>query len=87
MDCCCEMEHTYSPAGRVAVSASQILLEEKYRRATAFGKYLDEHPDEGPLIEELKTQTCLYRIAIANVLSDRVPKEPKKRARKVANKS
>jgi hypothetical protein len=86
MDCCCEMEHAYSLSRRVAVSASQALLEEKYRRATAFGKYLDEHPDGGPLIDELKRQTCLYRIAIANVLSDRVPKEPRKRGRESANK-
>ena len=64
------------------MNTSTRLLEEKYVRAAAFGKYLDDHPDKGILMDELKTQTCLYRIAIANVLADRLPKEPKKRARK-----
>lgn len=64
------------------MNASTQLLEEKYRRAMAFSQYLEAHPDEGPLLEELKRQTCLYRIAITNVLQDRMPKETKKRASK-----
>ncbi len=68
------------------MSTSTVVLEEKCRRAFAFVKYLGAHQNEGPLMEELRRQTCLYRIAITNVLMDRLPQEPKKRARKVANK-
>lgn len=68
------------------MNASTRLLEEKYRRAAAFGKYLEDHPDKGnTLIDELQRQTTLYRIAISNVLQDRLPKEPKKRAVKKSN--
>lgn len=68
------------------MNASTRLLEEKYRRAMAFGKYLDDHPEkDNPLIAELQRQTTLYRIAITNVLQDRQPKEPKKSARKKSN--
>lgn len=87
MDCCCEMEHEYSRTRGAVVSASQILLEEKYRRAVSFGKYLDEHPDEGPLMDALRQQLCLYRIAIANILGDRLPKDSKKRGRKKPDQS
>ncbi len=84
MDCFCEMgPRCCTLAGRVVVSASQTLLEEKYRRAMAFGKYLESHPDvSDPLIVELKRSTCIYRMAIANVLESRLPKEPKKRGKK-----
>lgn len=68
------------------MSASQLLLEEKYRRAMDFGKYLDGHPDQNdPLLLELKRQTSMYRIALHNVLQDRLPKEPKKRGKQKRN--
>lgn len=58
------------------MSASTALLEEKLRRAMSFGKYLDQHPDnDDPLHVELVKQTCMYRIALANLLQSRLPKE------------
>ena len=51
------------------MSASVTLLEEKYRRSVAFGKYLEQHPDcDNPLVVELIRQTSMYRIALSNVL-------------------
>ena len=57
-------------------NASQVLLEEKYRRAMAFGKYLEQHPDQGPLTKELQRALTHYRIALHNVLEERKEAEP-----------
>lgn len=76
------MEYPYAQTGGVVVSASKVLLEEKHRRASEFGRYIEKHYDsENPLMVELKRSTCLYRIAIANVLEDMKPKIVRKKKR------
>lgn len=55
------------------MSTSLILLEEKYRRAMAFGKYLDQHPEQGPLAKELQRSLTNYRIALSNFIKDQRP--------------
>jgi len=53
------------------VSASLVLLEEKYRRSVKFGEYLAQHPDcEKPLMVELIRQLSMYRIALSNAIKD-----------------
>ena len=69
MDCFCEMDDCGASTEGTLVSASVTLLEEKYRRSAAFGKYLEQHPDcDNPLVVELIRQTSMYRIALSNVL-------------------
>ncbi len=46
------------------------MLEEKYRRAMAFGKYLDQHPDQSALTIELQRCLTNYRIALANLIEE-----------------
>lgn len=72
MDCCCEMGCDETAPRRTAVSASQLLLEEKHRRAKRFGAYLEQHPIHSgtPLGEELLRATSIYRMAIHNVLQE-----------------
>jgi len=82
MDCCCEMDPRCPKARRVVVSTSQVLLGEKYRRAMAFGKYLEEHPDQSELEKELQRATTLYRIALHNVLQDHLQRAVNGRAKK-----
>jgi len=81
MDCCCEMEHYTTASRRIIVNASQVMLKEKHRRAHEFGKYLEQHPDTNtPLCIELKRATCLYRMALSNVIKEIEEKNaPKKR--------
>ena len=54
------------------MSASLAMLEVKYQRAMTFGEYLEQHPDQSPLDKELKRSLMLYRIALHNVLQDRI---------------
>lgn len=71
MDCFCEMDNRCTSTETTAVSASLILLEEKYRRSVAFGEYLEQHPDcEKPLIVELIRGLTMYRIALSNAIKD-----------------
>ncbi len=69
------------------MSASQVLLEEKYTRAMAFGKYLDQHPDNSEnnttasLHTELQRSVTVYRIALHNVLQDRLNRAGPKRGK------
>lgn len=78
MDCCCEMEPGCTRSRRIAVSASLVLLEEKYRRSHAFGKYLEQHPATCPLTVELHRQNCMYRIALHNLIqSIKADEKPK----------
>ena len=72
MDCCCEMGRDETAPRRIAVSASQVLLEEKYRRAQSFGTYLEQHPTHSgtPLGKELLRATSIYRMAIHNILQE-----------------
>lgn len=81
MVCFCEMEPCCTEAGRIVVSASQLLLEAKYERAIAFGKYLDQHPSQMELDKELQRATTMYRMALANVLNDRRTPARRKRGK------
>ena len=63
------------------MSTSQLLIEEKYTRAMAFGKYLEAHPDQTALDKELQRATTIYRIALHNILQDRLHAAVNKRAK------
>lgn len=75
------MEPCCTEAGRVIVSASQLLLEEKYKRSIAFGRYLDQHPSQTELDKQLQRATTDYRMALSNVLQDRLTPVRRKRAK------
>ncbi len=64
------------------MSVSQTLLEVKYKRAMAFGEYLDQHPDQSPLMKQLQQTLTMYRVALHVVLQDRLPKPPRKKRAK-----
>lgn len=78
MDCFCEMECEYTPARRITVSISQTLLEEKHTRAAEFGRYLEQHPDTDTILgAELMRATSIYRIALANLITDKTRESEK----------
>lgn len=54
------------------MSTSLELLKAKYRRASRFGEYLEQHPDaNNALGEELVRSLTIYRIALHNLIKQK----------------